>query len=118
MASLPGRKIIVDNSADDKPPQNYEAWLASGISVVTPNKKFGSGPLMRYEKAMRALTLAGSRFLGEATVGAGLPVMSTLQELRETSDNIKTIEGIFSGTLSYLFNTATADMPFSSVVQK
>jgi aspartokinase/homoserine dehydrogenase 1 len=61
---------------------------------------------------------AGSHYLYEATVGAGLPVIQTLRDLRETGDEIRRIEGMFSGTLAYLFNTWDGSQPFSTVVRQ
>jgi aspartokinase/homoserine dehydrogenase 1 len=58
----------------------------------------------------------GAHFLYETTVGAGLPVIQTLRDLRETGDEIRRIEGMFSGTLAYLFNTWDGSQPFSTVV--
>ena len=59
----------------------------------------------------------GTHYLYEATVGAGLPVIQTLRDLRETGDDITSIEGIFSGTLAYLFNVFDGSEPFSSIVR-
>merc|ERR1719437_254899 len=117
-ASGPGsRTLIVDNTASDAPPELYEAWLASGISVVTPNKKAGSGPYDRYQRIMAAQKTGNSRFLYEATVGAGLPIVGPLQGLLAAGDEVTMVQGIFSGTLSYIFNTWKPGMKFSEVVE-
>jgi len=118
MASQPGRRVIIDNTAGEEPVELYNSWLASGISVVTPNKKLGSGPLGRYTEAVGAVKAGGGRFLYEATVGAGLPIITTVQDLIRTGDSVERIEGVFSGTLSFLFNKMTADTPFSEVVRE
>lgn len=116
MKTQPGKSVIVDCTADDAPADLYASWLESGASVVTPNKKAGSGPLARY-KAIRAAEKAGSsKFFYESTVGAGLPILSTLQDLNRTGDKVDGIEGICSGTLSFLFNQFSAEKPWSSVV--
>ena len=65
----------------------------------------------------RRAASAGSHYLYEATVGAGLPIIVTLRDLRETGDEIRRIEGIFSGTLAYLFNVWDGSQPFSAVVR-
>jgi len=111
-----GKALIVDNTASDQPVEHYSSWLRSGASVVTPNKRAGSGPLARYEEIMASARSGGSQFLYEATVGAGLPVLGPLQVLRNAGDEIRRVEGIFSGTLSYIFNTWTRDRKFSEVV--
>ena len=86
---------------------------SAGIHVVTPNKKANSGPLSYYDSLKEARRLGGSSYLYEATVGAGLPVIQTLRDLRETGDKITSVEGIFSGTLAYLFNVYDGKTPFS-----
>jgi aspartokinase/homoserine dehydrogenase 1 len=109
--------VIVDCTASDDPPSHYNAWANGGISLVTPNKKFSSGSLARYRGMERAQSSSGAHFFHEGTVGAGLPVLSTLQHLRRTGDIVTRIEGIFSGTLSYIFNTFGSDTrKFSEIV--
>lgn len=109
--------IVVDCSASGEVAARYADWLAAGLHVVTPNKKAGSGPLDAYERLRAAGRKAGTRYLYEATVGAGLPVIQTLRDLRETGDQVHEIEGILSGTLSYLFNAWTGAEPFSALVR-
>ncbi|KAJ3715059.1 homoserine dehydrogenase-domain-containing protein [Lentinula raphanica] len=111
---------IVDNTSSDNIASLYPQWLRAGINVITPNKKAYSGDLGLYEDILRASKETGAKFLNESTVGAGLPVISTLKELVATGDKVKKIEGVFSGTMSYIFNefsTGSPDGPsFSSVV--
>ena len=109
--------VIVDCTASAEVAANYRDWLARGIHVVTPNKKANSGPLSFYRACQEAGRAAGSHYLYEATVGAGLPIIQTLRDLRETGDDIVSIEGIFSGTLAYLFNVFDGGEPFSSIVR-
>ena len=84
---------------------------------MTPNKKANSGALPDYRALKDAARAAGTHYLYEATVGAGLPVIQTLRDLRETGDDITRIEGIFSGTLAYLFNVFDGSESFSSIVR-
>jgi aspartokinase/homoserine dehydrogenase 1 len=109
--------VIIDCTADESVAQHYADWLRAGIHVVTPNKKANSGPLGYYESLKEARKQGGSSYLYEATVGAGLPVISTLRDLRETGDKIASVEGIFSGTLAYLFNVYDGKTPFSQIVK-
>jgi aspartokinase/homoserine dehydrogenase 1 len=109
--------VIIDCTADDSVAKHYAEWLTAGIHVVTPNKKANSGPLAYYESLKEARRLGGSSYLYEATVGAGLPVIQTLRDLRETGDKITSVEGIFSGTLAYLFNVYDGKTPFSEIVK-
>jgi bifunctional aspartokinase / homoserine dehydrogenase 1 len=109
--------VIIDCTASADVAGNYRAWLARGIHVVTPNKKANSGALPEYRALKEAARAAGTHYLYEATVGAGLPVIHTLRDLRETGDEIMQIEGIFSGTLAYLFNVFDGRESFSSIVR-
>jgi aspartokinase/homoserine dehydrogenase 1 len=109
--------VIIDCTASADIAARYRDWLARGLHVVTPNKKANSGPLPYYRAIQEARRAAGSHYLYEATVGAGLPVIHTLRDLRETGDEVTSIEGIFSGTLAYLFNVFDGREPFSSIVR-
>lgn len=96
----------------------YSSWLNQGIHVVTPNKKTGSGALAEYDACRAAEGASGALWMYETTVGAGLPVISTLKGLLDTGDKVTKIEGILSGTLSYIFNTFDGSSPFSEVVEQ
>ncbi len=115
-AHLP-HALIVDCSASDAVAAKYPEWLAAGIHVVTPNKHAGSGDWRRYA-AIRAAQAGGGRFLYEATVGAGLPVIRTLRSLLDTGDVLHEAEGMFSGTLAWLFNRYDGSRPFSDLVRE
>jgi bifunctional aspartokinase / homoserine dehydrogenase 1 len=109
--------LIIDCTASADVAAHYAAWLDRGIHIVTPNKKANSGALPHYRACQEAARRAGTHYLYEATVGAGLPVIQTLRDLRETGDDVASIEGIFSGTLAYLFNVFDGREPFSSIVR-
>jgi bifunctional aspartokinase / homoserine dehydrogenase 1 len=109
--------VLIDCTASSAIADRYEAWLSRGIHIVTPNKKANSGTFAYYRALQAARRAAGTQFLYEATVGAGLPVIQTLRDLRETGDEITAIEGIFSGTLAYLFNVFDGTESFSSIVK-
>jgi aspartokinase/homoserine dehydrogenase 1 len=109
--------VLVDCSASAEVAEHYPRWLATGIHVVTPNKKANSAEWALYARVQEARRLGGSHYLYEATVGAGLPIIQTLRDLRETGDQIRRIEGILSGTLSYLFNVWDGRQPFSAIVR-
>jgi aspartokinase/homoserine dehydrogenase 1 len=110
--------VVVDCTASEDIAARYGEWLAAGVHVVTPNKKAHSGPLARFDELHDIRRRHGTRFLYETTVGAALPVIGTLQDLRETGDEIHSIEGIFSGTLAYLFNVFDGGKPFSAIVRE
>jgi len=114
-AHLP-HAVVIDCSGSAEVAERYADWLAAGIHVVTPNKQAGSGPLPRYRRIRDAAAASGARFRYEATVGAGLPVITTLRDLVDTGDELLSIEGIFSGTLAWLFNRYDGSQPFSTLV--
>jgi aspartokinase/homoserine dehydrogenase 1 len=109
---------ILDCSASDAVAAHYPDWLAAGIHVITPNKQAGAGPIERFRAIRAAATASGARFRYEATVGAGLPVIQTLRDLLDTGDELLSIEGIFSGTLAWLFNRYDGSLPFSALVRE
>ncbi len=109
--------VIIDCTASGEVAKHYRDWLAAGIHVVTPNKKANSAAMTDYRALHEARRVGGSHYLYEATVGAGLPVIQTLRDLRETGDEVSSIEGIFSGTLAYLFNVYDGSTPFSDIVR-
>ena len=116
-AHLP-HAVIIDCSANPAVAERYVDWLAAGIHVITPNKHAGSGPIERYRDIQRAAHAGSARFRYEATVGAGLPVIQTLRDLITTGDELHAIEGIFSGTLAWLFNKYDGSTSFSKLVRE
>ena len=110
--------VVIDCSASNAVAERYPEWLAAGIHVITPNKQAGAGPLPRYRAIREAKARSGSRFRYEATVGAGLPVISTLRDLLDTGDDLLAIDGILSGTLAWLFNRFDGSQPFSALVRE
>ncbi len=109
--------VLIDCTASSEIAKHYPQWLAAGIHIVTPNKKANSADLAFYRSLRESRRKGGSHFLYEANVGAGLPIIQTLRDLRETGDDIASIEGIFSGTLAYLFNVYDGRTAFSDIVR-
>ncbi len=116
-AHLP-HTVIVDCSGSSEVAERYASWLARGIHVITPNKQAGAGPMERYRAIRAAAAGSGARFRYEATVGAGLPIISTLRDLLDTGDELLAVDGIFSGTLAWLFNKYDGSTPFSALVRE
>jgi bifunctional aspartokinase / homoserine dehydrogenase 1 len=110
--------VIIDATASAELPGHYESWLARGINIITPNKKGNAGPLACYRSLRETARRHQSYFLYETNVGAGLPVISTLRDLLETGDEIIRVEGVLSGTLSYIFNSVDGTHTFSEIVRK
>ena len=109
---------IIDATSDAGVAARYAGWLDRGINVITPNKKGNTGTLAQYRAVREAVRRRGRYFLYETNVGAGLPVIHTLRDLLDTGDEILKIEGVLSGTLSYIFNTFDGAQPFSQVVRE
>lgn len=110
--------VIIDCTSSEEVASHYPEWLGQGIHIITPNKKAGSGDLKRFLQVRTQQKLRNTHFFYEATVGAGLPIISTLRDLMQTGDSIISIEGLFSGTLSYLFSEFTEGKKFSDIVLK
>lgn len=110
--------VIIDCTADEAVAGQYAAWLERGIHVITPNKRAHSGALAYYQQLKRISRGGSAHFLYEATVGAGLPVIQTLNDLVETGDRLTKISGVFSGTLAYLFNVFDGTRAFSDIVRE
>ena len=116
-AHLP-HAVLIDATASAELTGRYESWLSRGINIITPNKKSNAGPLTAY-RSLRATARHHQRyFLYETNVGAGLPIIHTLRGLVETGDEIIRIEGVLSGTLSYIFNSLDGRRTFSEVVRE
>ena len=116
-AHLP-HAVIVDCSASPKVAARYAEWLAAGIHVITPNKQAGAGSLQQWQAIRAAAARSGARFRYEATVGAGLPVISTLRDLLDTGDELIAVEGILSGTLAWLFSRYDGTQSFAQLVRE
>jgi len=110
--------VIVDATASADLPAFYPGWLQQGLHLVTPNKKGFSGSFSSYRALKGISQNDGRHCLYSTTVGAGLPVINTLRDLVQTGDEVQRIEGILSGTLSYLFNSWTGEKRFSEQVQQ
>ena len=110
--------VIIDCTASDAVAEHYADWLAAGIHVITPNKHAGSGDAARYVK-LKQLTSSGTvHWRYEATVGAGLPIIQTLRDQLDSGDRVEQIEGIFSGTMAWLFNRFEPGMSFAELVRE
>jgi aspartokinase/homoserine dehydrogenase 1 len=108
--------VVIDCTASTDIAQLYPQWLKMGLHVITPNKKANTLSIQFYQELKQAAEQSQRHYLYETTVGAGLPIINSLRELVKTGDQILQIEGILSGTLSYIFNSFSAERTFSSVV--
>jgi aspartokinase/homoserine dehydrogenase 1 len=110
--------VIIDATASGELPKHYESWVSRGINIITPNKQSNSGPLASYVSLRNAARKHQRYFLYETNVGAGLPIIHTLRGLIETGDQIIKIEGVLSGTLSYILNSFDGSRTFSEIVRE
>ncbi len=109
--------VFIDCTSNAVVVEFYEEVLNHSISIATPNKLAGSGPYARFKKLKETAFRNGIKYLFETNVGAGLPVITTLNDLMQSGDKVLKIEGVLSGTLSYIFNNFQKGIAFSDVVK-
>jgi aspartokinase/homoserine dehydrogenase 1 len=110
--------IFIDNTANPEIAHQYESILDSSISISTPNKIATSSAYLQYQRLKNIAGKRGVQFMYETNVGAGLPVISTLNDLIISGDRILKIEGVLSGSLSFIFNSFQKGVRFSEIVKK
>lgn len=110
-------KAIVDATASEAVAALHPQWLARGYRVVTANKALAGGPLAGWLALQQVLGDAAD-YGDAALVGAGLPVLSMLRRLRRCGDRLQAVEGVFSGSLSWLFNRYDGSVPFSALLHE
>lgn len=109
--------IFVDCTSSEEVTGFYAAILEANISIVTPNKKANSGSIEKYQALKSIAFKRGVKFFYETNVGAGLPVLNTMNDLLLSGDRVISIEGVLSGTLNYIFSAFTEGKKFSEVVK-
>jgi aspartokinase/homoserine dehydrogenase 1 len=110
--------VFIDCTAADEIVEYYETILSSSISVVTPNKRANSGKYEDYKKLKLAAIQHDVKYLYETNVGAGLPVINTLNDLLSSGDKVLKIEAVLSGSVSYIFNNFKGERKFSDIVRE
>lgn len=110
--------VLVDCTSSERVAAQYVDFMAAGFHVVTPNKKANTASYAYYQQLRQLAQRHRRRFLYETTVGAGLPVIDTLQGLLNAGDELLAFEGILSGSLSYIFGELEAGVALSTVTQK
>jgi aspartokinase/homoserine dehydrogenase 1 len=110
--------LIIDCTASEFIASKYTDWLSRGIHVITPNKKAFSGDFEQYRALQTAADHGSAHYFYETTVGAALPIIATLCDLIYTGDEVRSVRGILSGTLAYLFNVYDGTRPFSEIVRE
>lgn len=112
------RLIVVDATASDSVARLYPDLMAQRIGIVTPNKRSNTAEQEFYDQLQDLARENDVPYLYETTVGAGLPVISTLRDLLRSGDTVHQIQGVFSGTLAYLFNNLSQGRPLSEIVRE
>ena len=110
--------VFVDCTASKDIAALYESLLAHNISVIAANKIAASGDYDYYQKLKHLALAKGVKFRYETNVGAGLPIIGTINDLRNSGDKILKIEAVLSGTLNFIFNEIASDVPFSETVKR
>ena len=106
--------VLIDSTSNEELAMSYVGFLEEGFNVVTPNKKANTDSWEYYQALRVAAQKTNRRFLYETTVGAGLPVIDTLQNLLKAGDELQRFEGILSGSLSYIFGKLDEGMALSA----
>lgn len=110
--------VVLDVTASEQLAESYVDFASYGFHVISANKIAGASETPRYRLIRDAFTKTNSHWLYNATVGAGLPINYAVRDLKESGDNILSISGIFSGTLSWLFLQFDGSVPFSELVEQ
>lgn len=110
--------VFVDCTASGEVAGLYQALLEHNVSVVAANKVAASSDYDSYVRLKETALRRGVKFLFETNVGAGLPIIGTINDLRSSGDKILKIEAVLSGTLNFIFNEISADVPFSETVRR
>jgi aspartokinase/homoserine dehydrogenase 1 len=110
--------VFVDCTSSEDVAGFYETILEANISIVTPNKKASSGQLDKYKQLKSTAFKRGVKFLYETNVGAGLPVINTMNDLLLSGDKVISIEAVLSGTLNFIFSSFVEGRRFSDVVKE
>lgn len=108
--------VFVDCTASEDVASLYQSLLEKNISVVTANKVAASSEYEKYVQLKETSRLRGVKFLFETNVGAGLPIINTMNNLTNSGDRILKMEAVVSGTLNFIFNTISKDVPLSKTI--
>lgn len=109
--------VFVDCTASSEIAALYEGFLSRGISVVAANKIAASSDFANYKRLKDISRQRGVKYLFETNVGAGLPIIGTINDLRNSGDRILKMEAVLSGTLNFIFNNISEEIPFSQTVR-
>ena len=109
--------VFIDCTASQDISELYEELMSNNVSIVTANKIAASSHFENYRKLKETARMNGVKFLFETNVGAGLPIINTMNSLTNSGDKIIKLEAVLSGTLNFIFNTLSEDIPFSKAIK-
>lgn len=110
-------RVIVDCTNSEEAGDYYERWLSQGIHIISPGRRVGAGDLDRYNRVCVAQRGHAVEWYLESSVGSALPIISTIRDLFETGDKIKTVKGSLSGTMAFVLSTFDETLTFSEALQ-
>jgi len=110
--------VFIDCTADETVASMYNEILTKYVSIVTANKIACSSEYSYYQKIKNTATERGVKFMYETTVGAGLPIIKTINDLVLSGDKILKVEAVLSGTMNFIFNELSPEVPLSSAIRK
>jgi aspartokinase/homoserine dehydrogenase 1 len=111
-------RIIIDCTNSETVSDYYKHWLSAGIHLISPSRKVAAGPLERFQRVRKAQRDNSVYWQYESSVGAALPIITTLKDLRDTGDKISIIGGCVSGTMAYVLSTTSESTSFSEAVRQ
>ena len=109
--------VFVDCTASHHISDLYKELMSSNVSIVTANKIAASSSYQNYNKLKETARINGVKFLFETNVGAGLPIINTMNSLTNSGDKIIKLQAVLSGTLNFIFNTLSKEVPFSKAIK-
>ena len=117
-ADVNPHRVIIDCTNDDNIADHYERWMSLGVNVISPGRRAGAGSLTRYHAIREAQRANAVEWQYESSVGSALPILTTLRDLMQTGDDVKSLRGCLSGTMAYVFRTMDETTPFSEAVRQ
>jgi aspartokinase/homoserine dehydrogenase 1 len=117
-ADVNPHRVLIDCTNTAAVSGYYERWIAAGINIISPNRMVAAGPIDRYRRVCQAQRDHQTQWQFESSVGAALPILTTLRDLQETGDQVNVIRGSVSGTMAYALSSFSEEVPFSEAVRQ
>jgi aspartokinase/homoserine dehydrogenase 1 len=116
-ADVNPHRVLIDCTNTAAVSDYYERWIAAGINIISPNRMVAAGPIDCYRRVCQAQRDHQAQWQFESSVGAALPILTTLRDLQETGDQVNVIRGSVSGTMAYALSSFSEEVPFSEAVR-